>query len=352
MNTYQTVYIAIDLHSKSSMIGYMNEEGKYIGQQQVKTTDSNLVGLVAAIPADRKYLTLEQGNMAFWAANLLHDFVDDLIICNPRHNYLISRSQNKNDSIDTFRLCKLLRLGELKAIWNPKQLGKRRLFYHQVKEYQRLIKALSTNKRQLQSTLRHWGYNLKLVKSNYNRPESILQQIKEQTLRQELAAKFDYIGMITQQKDRQLKRIKQTGSNYREIAEFLKMPGLGPVGAHTFSAYIQTPHRFRRRGQLIQFCQLGIRKHSSDGRRLRSERLSKAGHGCLKNLAHVAWKVAMGQDNEVSRFYHASLERCQNPVKARLNTQRKILITLWSLWKNNQSYNPEKFLSKNGDSTR
>ena len=36
----------------------------------------------------------------------------------------------------------------------------------------------------------------------------------------------------------------ELGRRYPEIGEFMKMPGVGPVGAHVFDAFIQTPHRF------------------------------------------------------------------------------------------------------------
>jgi len=321
MKTYKKVYIAIDLHSKTSMIGYMNEAGKYMGHQRVATSGVNLINQVVAIPAEQKHLSVEQSNMAFWAAELL-------------------------------RLCRLLRMGELKPIWSPKQLGVRRVFYHQIKEYQRLIKTLSIHKRQLGDSLRHWGINIKLTDKDYHNPAPILKQADSTLLHEELATKFSFIQAITAQSRQQFIRAEQTGSQFWEIAEFQKMSGIGPVGAHTFSGYIQTPHRFARRGQLIGFCKLGVRSFTSDGKKVRNERLSKAGHGCLKNLAHVAWKASLSGDNEVSGFYRASLARCGNPVHARLNTQRKILITLWSIWKNKQSYNPEKFFSGNGDSAR
>lgn len=352
MNKYKKVYIAIDLHSKNSMIGYMNQEGQYVGQQQVQTTAVNLINQVAAIPADCKHLVMEQGNMAFWAAEQLREHVDRLIICDPRHNALISRSRNKNDRLDTLRLCKLLRMGELKAVWTPKQMGIRRLFYQQIKEYQRLTKTLTIHKRQLQAGLRHWGLNIALAKKDYSNPEGVLEQIDRPLLAEELAAKFRFVQQIEAQKDRQLNRIKKVGRRFWEIAEFRNMPGVGVVVSHTFSGYIQTPHRFRRRGQLIRFCQLAVRSRSSDGRKLRAERLDKAGHGWLKNISHIAWKAAIKGDNEVSRFYQASLAKGGSQVNARLNTQRKMLISLWSLWKNKQPYRPEKFFSGNGDSDR
>ena len=67
MTNYKQVYIGIDLHSKHSTIGYMNEQGQFIGQQKVQTTANNLVNQVVAITAERKHLTIEQGNMTFCA---------------------------------------------------------------------------------------------------------------------------------------------------------------------------------------------------------------------------------------------------------------------------------------------
>lgn len=353
METHKQVYIAIDLHSKNSCVGYMNDTGKYINQQTLPTTARHLTGAVARVPACHKSLTIEQGNMAFWAANTLAPLVDELIVCDPRENALISRSTCKNDSLDTYRLCKLLRLGELKSVWCPEQLGQRRLFFHQIKEYRRLRKMLTTNKRQLISTLRHWGYNLSLSPGDYRNFSEVVAGIDPEGLRREVRAKFELIAIIARQKNRQRERYERHGSAYWEIAEFQKMPGVGPVGAHTFSAYVQSPHRFSNRGELISFCKLGVRSSRSDGRRLRSERLSKAGYGCLKEVSHRAWKAARTGDNEVNRFYQDSLKRCDgNEVHARLNTQRKILKTLWSLWKNKQTYQPEKFYSETGDSAQ
>lgn len=352
MKLYKQVYIAIDLHSNRSLIGFMNKQGEYIGQQQVQTTAVNLINQVTAIPAESKWLTLEQSNMAFWAAEQLRDHVDKLIVCDPRHNALISASENKNDHLDTLRLCRLLRLGALKSVWTPKHMGVRRLFYSQMKEYQRLVKTMSIHKRQLTDSLRNWGVTTKVLAKDYRNPARLIDQLQSASLRAELQAKFSFIESVSRQVRHQFERARQTGEQFWEISEFQKMSGIGPVGAHTFSAYIQTPHRFRRRGQLIQFSQLGVRKFTSDGKKVGNERLSKAGHGCLKNLAHVAWKASLSSDNEVHQFYRRSLQTTGNPTHARLNTQRKILITLWSLWKNNRSYNPEMFYSARGDSAQ
>jgi len=334
------------------MIGYMNEDGQYLHHRQLDTTAQNLINEIVAIPAHRKSVTIEQSNMAFWAADQLSGYVDELIVCDPRHNALISRNESKNDRLDTMRLCKLLRLGELKAVWLPKQMGRRRVFYGQVKEYQRLVKTLSIHKRQLGDLLRHWGITRKTVASDYRDPKELLGAVDQELVREEVAGKIAFIQQIERAKNEQKKRMIETGSSFWEIPEFLRIPGIGLIGAHMFSGYIQTPHRFRRSKQLIQFCQLGVRTFSSDGKRVRRERLSKAGHGCLKNLAHIAWKASQSSDNEVSRYFQGQLENSGNEVHARLSTQRKILRVMWGLWKSHRPYDPDAFIYIHGDSDR
>ena len=68
--------------------------------------------------------------------------------------------------------------------------------------------------------------------------------------------------------------------------------------------------------------------------------------GELKAVSHRAFHAAMHSSgsNEVSRFYEASLARTNHDTThARLNTQRKILAVLWTIWKKDVAYNPERF---------
>lgn len=349
-SSYDQVYIAIDLHANNSVIGYMNQDGRYIEQQQVATTAERLQGAVAEIPSETKYLTLEQGNQAFWAGEQLAPYVDRLTICDPRRNKLVTRSEDKSDSVDTRRLCELLRLGSLEEIWRPDRMGDRRLFYQLVKEYEWIKKQLITAKRRLQATLQHWGYNLDLNTTDYKYPSRITGHLEQPGLVRQLEGKLEDIAYLRMRKSELLDQLEEAGQKYPEIQEFQKMPGCGPVWAHTFSGYIQTPHRFSNRRQLIKFCKLAVVSRTSDGRKLAQEHLSRAGHSSLKNLSRGIWKSALASgDNEVSGFYQASLDRCEgNATHARLNTQRKILISFWSLWKNNQSYRPDKFWAGDG----
>lgn len=48
-------------------------------------------------------------------------------------------------------------------------------------------------------------------------------------------------------------------AKYNEIKEFMKMPGLCPIGADLFDAFILTPHRFVTKRRLWKYHKLGRR---------------------------------------------------------------------------------------------
>ena len=55
-------------------------------------------------------LALEESSLAPWIASAMRPYVTQLVVCDPRHNGLISHG-NKNDYRDSGDLCRLLRLG-------------------------------------------------------------------------------------------------------------------------------------------------------------------------------------------------------------------------------------------------
>ncbi|TVR28734.1 MAG: IS110 family transposase [Balneolaceae bacterium] len=341
-----TIYASIDLHYKTSTLGMMAGDGRFLARKSFTTSDKNLVKHVRAIPGEKRMLIIEQGNQAHWAACLLAPYVDKLVICDPKANRSIYDGLVKNDAVDTEKLCELFRVGAIKPVYYASELGKRKLFFAQVKEYERIKKQITITKNQFQASLRNWGYPIKMTKTLYNHPREVLNQIDREDLTEEFSRKLSHIGFLEQLKKQQKQAFVATGDSCWEVAEFQKMPGCGEILSHTISAYLQTPHRFENRGQVIHFSKLAITRHTSDGRRTKHEKLAKTGHSSLKAATYQIWKAALSRqdDNEVKQFYHHSLERTDNQVNARLNTQRKIITSLWSLWKNNQTYRADKFL--------
>jgi transposase len=138
------------------------------------------------------------------------------------------------------------------------------------------------------------------------------------------------------------------GRQFWEVGEFKKIPGIGLIGAHVFSAIIEDPARCATRQKLMKYARLAITDRNSDGKPLGYERLERRGHRELKTLSYHAWRTACRsttRDNAVQRFYRASLERTHDVRHARLNTQRKILAAMWRMWLKREAWKPDLFFT-------
>jgi len=73
--------MAIDAHARRCALGGMDESGRYLDHWQFPTTGSELVRHVAAVKASHKRLAMEQGPLAYWIAQTLRPYVDELCSC-------------------------------------------------------------------------------------------------------------------------------------------------------------------------------------------------------------------------------------------------------------------------------
>ena len=117
MNT--PLYAALDLHSRYSVLGSMDHEGRSESRKRFATEAKILRAEVEALKKKRRplYLTMEAGALTRWASGIVRPLVERLIICEPRHNRLINSNPTKSDEADVEGMCLLLRLGKLKEAW-------------------------------------------------------------------------------------------------------------------------------------------------------------------------------------------------------------------------------------------
>jgi transposase len=338
-------YLSMDVHVRNCVLGDMNGNGKFMGNRPFTTSENNIIDALQAVKAIKKYLVMEAGPLANWVAQTATPYVTEVFISDPRENALIYKSSLKKDKIDTKKMCRLLRLNEFNEVYRPEN-DQRAIFKAAVQHYLDLRDQLTAIKQKTKAMFRQWGVIDVFTKSIYSTSgrDKFLIQVKQRPIYLQLKRLYALMDLSAAMKQDAKKSMKSLGRNYREIKEFIKIPGIGTVGAHTYDAYIQTPHRFEKTSRMWRYCQMGVTDRSSDGKQLGYKRLDKSGNGELKALSHRAFMSAMKSDNEVKRFYLNSLQATQNRVHARLNTQRKILSVMLSIWKKGQPYRAELFL--------
>jgi transposase len=341
------VYLTIDAHARHCVLGVMNSRGAFLYSCRFATCEKELIKNVKEIGAQKKIMAIEEGPLAFWIAQTLRPYVDEIVISDPRETPLISRNAMKRDKLDVRNLCRLLRLGELKQVYHPEDDG-RAIFKAAVQHYIDIRNQQTAIKQKIKAKYRGWGVADVEGKSVYNaeKKEGYLKKVKAQAVRNQLERLYSLLSTTLEMKVSALKEVIRLSRKYPEIKEFLKVPGVGIIGATIYNAYIQTPDRFTRKQYLWRYCKLAVTDRSSDGKPLAHKRLDRAGNGELKAMSYRAFLSAMNRkdNNEVRQFYNNSLKRTHNHTRARLNTQRKILSVLHGVWRSKEVYRPELFL--------
>jgi transposase len=320
----------------------MDAAGRFLGNHQFQTSEKQLVNAFEMVKAKHKHLVIEEGPLTRWAAQVASAYVERVVTCDSRENALIYKSSSKRDRLDTEKLCRLLRLGELKHVYQPES-DHRAIFKARrgcIDLRHQLI--ATTEDRAVFATggIDCFGARLYSVKGR----EGYLQQIPHGVVQHQLLRLYELMDSHVQAKESAKTELKALGRRYPEICEFKKISGIGALNACLFDAFIQTPHRFGTKRQLQRYCRLGVTERSSDGKPLGYQRLDRSGIGELKAISFRTFVASMRGDNEVKRFYQQSLSRTHNKVHARLNTQRKVVSVMYGLWKKGGPYRPDLFL--------
>ncbi len=344
----QRVYLGLDAHIRHCVLAGMDARGRLLFSERFPTSEAALQSHMVAIQARKKELALEESSLADWLAGVLQDYVDVLIVCDPRQNALISHSAHKDGREDAWNLCRLLRLGELKPVFHSEQ-AHRGIFKSAVQHDLSLRDQQSSLKTRIKAMYHKAGV-LRLDGARVFNPTyraQYLDQLPDQPRRVMVSNQYSVLDTMLAAQQAAFNEMIRQGKRYPEIREFMKMPGVGPIGAHVFDAFIQTPHRFATKQKSWRYCKLGVLERSSSGKPLAYKRLDRSGSGALKAVSYQCWLSARKtrEPNEVSQFYEASLIRTGNSTAARLNTQRKVLLVLWTIWKHNVAYNPHLFVT-------
>lgn len=343
-NTASIAWLGLDAHSKNCVLGQLDDQGRELNWWRFPTEPRKLIAQIQAIPATDKRLMLEESNLARWLGQLLKPHVQQLVVCDARRNRLISHDHHKHDRRDAFALARLLRLNEFKSVWQPVE-PQRVLFKRVAQSYENAVARQTRLKLQLKALFQHWGlFPAGSTVFSKSGRAAWLKQLPYDALRSQVLILYELLDQALASQSQCRRLMCQTGRQFPEVKRLRTVPGIGLVGAHLFAAYIQDPTRFRKFSQLTRYCRLGIRDRSSDDKPLGYQQLDRQGVGTLKAISYRAYlQAAKRRAGPVWDFYELSLRHTGSTTHARLNTQRKILLTLWTLWLTGREFDPLKF---------
>ena len=332
-------YIGLDLHPRSFLLHARNNDGSDLLSQSGETSARRLVELVSSLKG-RLHLAVEESSLADWAFRLLSPYAE-VMVTDPRRNRWIAGDENMDDGKAAERLAEMLRSGLLCPVHHSES-AERQAFKELVQAYHDNSKQLARFKNKLKAKFARLAIACR--GTSVYKPEDREQWIAkfpEGKVPVQVLLLWDTVDHLQEHKDCLQREMAQAGKQFPQIARFQKVPGVGPIRAATFFAFIDTPHRFPTRGKLWAYCGIGIaRSQSGKGRPV--EHLTDFGNRILKDMAKGAALSAIGagKDNPFARKYRRLLQDGKDPQIALLDVARSIVTTLWAMWRKDQEYHP------------
>lgn len=230
--------------------------------------------------------------------------------------------KSKNDSIDAKGLAQMGAEQALK-LWQP--LGK---YFYELRQYTRQYQNMQEKKtvfnNQLHS-LKHGMYTNK----------TIVKQLEK------------CIKLFDKQLEELEKRIQDHIKSNLEVQQkainICKIKGIATLSLATILAETNGFELFESAKQLVSYAGFDVIENQS-GNRVGRTKISKKGNSRIRRILFMpAFTVVSCKQKPFLDLYNRTFERHGIKMKSYVAVQKKLLIIIYSLYKNNQEYNPEKY---------
>src|SRR5436309_10969350 len=330
----------------------MDSRGKVVMESILETKASTILEFFAGLRGTLS-VTFEEGTWAAWLYDLLKPHVTKVVVCDPRKNALL-KAGNKNDRVDARKLSELLRAGLLTPVYHGES-GVRTL-RELSRSYLAASKDLTRVMNRLKAIYRSWAIPCagQEVYSPRHRA-AWLEKLRETGVRRRAEQTYQQLDFLMGIRKETRKELLAESRKHPARKLLEQIPRLGPIRVALLIALIQTPHRFRTKRQLWNYCGLGLRTRSSGeyrytGGQLQHSRKQPALRGLnvnhnhdLKNLFKSAATQARAcKDDPLGEFYQNLLATGMQPPMARLTLARKIVAITLKIWKKGERFDPAK----------
>jgi len=336
-----TNYIGADVDCKMTELA-VERKGKIIMRDRVPTDIKSLGRFLSSI-SGQKEMVVEEGPMAGWLYRNLRTKVDRFVVCDPRRNKLISGDGEKDDTLDAGDLAVLLRGGYLCEVYHTDDEDRLALkeivaLYHdRVRDAVRQINKLRGYGR---------GHGIRIpgrIVENPSLRGLWLKDLKP-AIAQQLSIIWIGFDAVAQQVRMAKKEMSRRSKAYPIIGFWQDLPGIGLVRAATLFAYLDCPWRFSSPKKLWKYCGIGLKRFTSG-----SDKLGRPKPGNLRLFRHTnrrlkdaimgaALNATSQLKNPFADHYRRMIRNGVTASNARHTVARKMLTTMWGMWKTNCRY--------------
>ena len=324
------VYGAIDLHMRYSQIRIVDGDGQVMREQRVVTSADRLVAVFGGDGPMR--ILLETGTESEWVAQALETAGHEVIVADPNYAPMYGeiRRKVKTDRRDVAALAEANRRGWYRA--THRVSAAQRELRQRLRSRRLLVQMRSGTIALIRSLLRQSGYRL-ASGSSAHVPKRLAQLALPVALAATIAPLRRMVDTLTTEIADVDRRLQTQATTDPIVQRLQSVPGVGPVVALTFRAFVDDVGRFAHAGQVSAAIGLGPREDSSAERRHRGH-ITKAGPRELRSLlVQAAWACWRSKASASLRAWVDRLAGRRGKRIAVVALARRLSRILFALWR-------------------
>lgn len=324
------VYGAIDLHMRYSQIRIVDAEGAVLREQRVQTSAERLVEVFGGHGPMR--ILVETGTESAWVAQTLETAGHEVIVADPNYAPMYGeiRRKVKTDRRDVAALAEANRRGWYRA--THRVSSAQRALRQQLRSRRQLVQMRSGTISLIRSLLRQEGYRLP-ASSSERVPARLAALALPPRLTETVAPLRRMVEALTTEIAGVDERLATCAKADPIVQRLQSVPGVGPVVALTFRAFVDDVGRFAKAGQVSAAIGLVPREDSSAERRHRGH-ITKAGPRELRSLlVQAAWACWRSKASGTLRAWVERLAGRRGKRIAVVALARRLSRILFAVWR-------------------
>ena len=341
----QNIYAGIDVHLKSWTVTVLTEHVTHKTFSQPPDTQALYKYLTGNFPGGQYHTVYEAGFSGFWLHYQLVSMGVNSIVINAADVPTNQKERTqKTDKVDSRKLARALRSGDLKAIHVPdtSTLSDRSL----VRTRSTIVKDMIRSKQRIKSFLYFYGINYpqEYAARSTHWTKRFVKWLRSINLdcstgTQSLNILIDQLENQREQllkTTRKIRDLSQSDSYSRDITLLRSIPGIGSITSITLLTELGSISRFSDADRLAAFVGLVPKCHSSGEDDNKGEMTFRHNDHLLQMIIESSW-FAVRSDPAMSFCYSKYVQR-MDENKAIIRIARKLINRIYAVLKQQKEY--------------
>lgn len=326
-------YVGLDVSMKDTFVCIVDERGKILLEEEVKTHPSVISETIKKLQIDIELIGLESGSISHWLVDELKKLDLPTICIDARKMAAILSVQiNKTDKNDARGIANAMRCGlysevtqkSEKAIEVATLMGSRKLLVEEKVQLTNGIRGL----------LKTYGIRLERTTdaSFAAKVRKILTKVPPIARRALDVLLNQYEGLYENLKKLTTQAVELAKED-EDVKRLTTIPGVGIITAMTYRAEIDDPARFKNSRSVGAYLGMTPKQYSS-GETKRQGRISKCGSNEVRSLLNESATVLLTRSKKWSklRAWGLKIQRKHGFKKACMAVGRKLAVIMHRMW--------------------